>query len=200
MQSPGRLSSVEHEQSELDLNYNPVGLLGFQRAARRDGVLVADGEYVVVPMTLSREWIQGLWAKIQHYKALFWEPKHSELENFIAIITQPGWLFFEVYKDGYLVGLVYFTDVDSLSGVQMHGVMFDRKLTDKAPLAKKLLAWLFENYPINRVEVLIGAKFFATTRFLSTIGFKHEGIRRRAMLHKHKWIDQALYGILREEV
>jgi hypothetical protein len=109
-------------------------------------------------------------------------------------------LFFEVYKFGHLEGIVYFTNAAQLREVQMHGVLFERTLVDKAPLLKELIKWFFADYPIERVEVALVHKFRATMRFVERAGFKFEGIRRRAVVFRGRWANQHIYSVIREDL
>jgi RimJ/RimL family protein N-acetyltransferase len=172
-----------------------------QRPLDHHRVVVDDGEFVVLSMQLqSREWVIKLWEQLQKHRALFWEPAHAELENFASILLQPGWLFFEVYKFDRLIGLFYFTNVDKLVGIQLHGVSFDRHLSDKVPVIRSVLWWLFENFAVERVEVALAHYYRATMRFVEKVGFVREGVRRKALIHRGRWCDEHIYSITREEV
>jgi RimJ/RimL family protein N-acetyltransferase len=175
-------------------------LLRFEYSNDPNRVVMVEGDYVVVHMKfLSRAWLEELWEQIQKHKSMFWEPTHAELENFVDIVLRPGHLFFEVYKFGYLTGFFYFTNVATLTDIQLHGIAFDRKLTDKIPVVRKMISWLFENFQIERVEVAVVTRFEATMRFVERIGFVKEGTRRKAVIYRGRWRDQAMYSVTREE-
>lgn len=176
-------------------------LLRFEYSDDPNRVVMTEGDFVVVHMKLlSRAWLEELWEKVQAHRSMFWEPSHAELENFVDILFTRGWLFFEVYKFGSLIGFFYFTNVDKLTDVQFHGIAFDRRLTDKAKVIQRIIGWLFENYHLQRIEALTAVPFRATVRFLERVGFVKEGIRRKAVIYRGQWKDQAVYSVTREEV
>lgn len=200
-ESEGGSDSVGTRPEHADRDDSRASLLRFEYSNDPNRVVVTEGEYVVVHLKfMSRAWLEELWAEVQKHKAMFWEPLHGELENFVDILFQPGWLFFEVYKFGRLVGFFYFTNISKLTDIQMHGIAFDRQLTDKVPLIQKILGWLFENFAVERVEVAIVAPFKATMRFVERIGFVREGVRRKAVIYHSRWMDQVIYSVTREEV
>lgn len=182
------------------LGDNPT-LLRFEYSDDPNRVVMTEGDYVVVHMRfMSRPWLEELWEQVQKHKSMFWEPMHAELDNFVTILLQPGHLFFEVYKFGSLTGFFYFTNVGNLTDIQLHGIAFDRKLTDKIPVVRKMISWLFENFQVERVEVAVVTRFEATMRFVERVGFVHEGTRRKAVIYRSRWRDQAIYSVTREEV
>lgn len=200
-ESNSGLSSVGGGPDVVDGLADRPSLLTFDYHDDPNRVVATEGDFVVVHMKfMSRAWLEELWEQVQQHRSLFWEPQHSELENFVDILLRPGWLFFEVYKFGHLVGFFYFTNVDMLTDIQIHGVSFDRKLQDKVHVVRRMLWWLFENYHIQRVEAAIPRAFRGTVRFLDAVGFRLEGVRRLALIYNGRWKDQAIYSVTREEV
>jgi ribosomal-protein-alanine N-acetyltransferase len=53
--------------------------------------------------------------------------------------------------------------------------------------------------PLRRVRAHTDARNLASTRLLSSIGFRHEGTLRRNQLSRGEEIDEAICGLLREE-
>ena len=167
---------------------------------RLDRPVVLDGEIAVYPMVLTPEKTLHLWRQAIRHKSLFWNNAMRTAESFTQCLFDMSWLFFEVYKSGYLCGFVYFTDMIEFENVEIHAVFFDRKLTDKLTGLKLLVHWMFNNYPIERIESPIAEPFFATQRFMQKAGFKYEGTRRKGAILHGQWVDQKLYSVIREEV
>jgi len=149
---------------------------------------------------LTKERMLYLWRQSIKHKALFWHDGMRTEETFTAGLLNPCWVFFEVYKSGYLCGFVYFTDVCSFDNVQVHAVFFDRMMTDKVIVSKLLIHWMFDRYPIERIEAAIADTFYATHRFVQNLGFKYEGTRRRGTMLKGAWVDQKVYSVIREDL
>jgi RimJ/RimL family protein N-acetyltransferase len=200
-ESGGGGDSLGGGQESVDRQPNASSLLRFEYSDDPNRVVMVEGDYVVVHMKfLSPAWLGELWEQVQKHKSMFWEPKHGQIENFVDLLLQPGCLFFEVYKFGSLTGFFYFTNVATLTDIQLHGIAFDRKLTDKIPVVRRMISWLFENFQIERVEVAVVTRFEATMRFVERVGFVLEGTRRKAVIYRGRWRDQAMYSVTREEV
>ncbi len=115
---------------------------------RLDSPIALDGDIAIYRMVANPDKLRYLWRQSIKHKALFWHSGMESEERFTDAVLNPKWVFFEVYKFGYLSGLIYFTDVPDLEQVQMHAIFFDRALTDKLHVGKLLIHWMFDNYPI----------------------------------------------------
>ncbi len=166
---------------------------------RLDRPVAEDGDVRIYPMVINKDKLLYLWRQSIKHKALFWHPALTEYERFVEAMTSPGWVFFEVYKNDYLCGFVYFTGVDHLEHIQMHAIFFDRKLTDKLEVGKQLIQFMFDQYPLERIEAAIADKFHATHRFVQKLGFRYEGSRRRGVLLAGKFVDQRIFSVIRED-
>lgn len=167
---------------------------------RVDSPVAMDGDVIIYKMVASKEKLEYMWRQSVKHKSLFWHSKMGSQEMFADAMLNPSWVFFEVYKFGYLCGFVYFTDVKELEYVQMHAIFFDRALTDKLIVGKLLIHWMFDHYPIERIEAAIAEPFHATHRFVQKLGMKYEGIRRKGILLYGAWTDQKIFSVIREEV
>lgn len=194
------LHSMGIRQGQLDLDDHAIKVQRSIGNNRLDRPVVLDGELAVYPMVLTPDKTLYLWRQAIRHKSLFWNNAMKTADSFTRCLFDPSWMFFEVYKSGYLCGFVYFTDIIELENVEIHAVFFDRKLTDKLTAAKLLVHWMFDNYPMERIESPIAQPFFATQRFMQKVGFKYEGTRRKGALLHGTWVDQKLYSIIREEV
>lgn len=66
--------------------------------------------------------------------------------------------------------------------------------------AQRLLAeYLFQTYPISRVEAETDVTNIAEQRALEKAGFMREGVKRKAQWRGGEWHDLVLYGKLRDE-
>lgn len=61
------------------------------------------------------------------------------------------------------------------------------------------LNFLYSNYPVERVELNILTTNTRSIRFNEKMGFRHEGLKRRAWFCNGMLNDQVIMGLLREE-
>ena len=63
-----------------------------------------------------------------------------------------------------------------------------------------LVRHLFESLPTNRVMAVTECENVPSQRVLEALGFRREGVLRRAMFRDGRWNDAFVYGLLREEI
>jgi RimJ/RimL family protein N-acetyltransferase len=63
-----------------------------------------------------------------------------------------------------------------------------------------LLGYLFENCPTERIMAVTGSENVPSQRVLEALGFRREGVLRRAMFRGEHWSDAYIYGLLRDEL
>lgn len=62
-----------------------------------------------------------------------------------------------------------------------------------------MVDYLFLTRNINRIQAATDARNKVSQRILEKVGFKKEGTIRKASFARGRWVDEHLYGILREE-
>ncbi len=62
-----------------------------------------------------------------------------------------------------------------------------------------LVAYLFSAYAAERVSAFTDIENIPAQRVLEKVGFRREGVLRRASFRDGGWRDMALYGLLRDE-
>lgn len=145
--------------------------------------------------------LRFIWEQIQLFKALFSDMTRGDFDNFKRMILSKESFWMEVVDDkDRLVGIMYLTNTQWVIDADVHIIFFDRQLSEKAPLCKLVLQWVFENFPYRRLSATIPAIYFATIRMAKKAGFKTEGIKRESQLIGNKWVNEELLGILRSEV
>lgn len=65
---------------------------------------------------------------------------------------------------------------------------------------RMIVAYLFDNYPLARIEAETDADNLPAHKVLENVGFTREGILRNFRYHHGKWRDFAIYSILPDEV
>ena len=151
-------------------------------------------------MSLTWPKLMLLWDRLGKFRALFSDLTRGDIENFIQYVVNKYTLWLEIYKLKELVGIVSLENMHLVVDAEAHVFFMDHNLSDKVPVSKATVVWLFENFPLQRLTVQVPERHFATARFVKNLGFKVEGKKRQAVLISGKWFDVYMFGILRTEV
>lgn len=150
-------------------------------------------------MALSREKILALWDLLQKHKTLFSDLTRGDFDNWARYLVSSDSYWLEVYEGEILVGIINFTDMHQCVDTTAHMVFFDRQPHEKKPICKAVMRFMFDKFPLNRITISPPIIYYAVVRLIEALGFKHEGTKRGATLIGGKWVDQHIYGMLREE-
>jgi len=63
-----------------------------------------------------------------------------------------------------------------------------------------LVRHLYESYPTDRIMAVTESENVPSQRVLEALGFRREGVLRRAMFRSGRWNDAFVYGLLREDM
>lgn len=164
-----------------------------------DDVLVV-GRWVMRHLTLTPYKIKALWEMMQRHRTLFSDITRGDPANFLHSLMSPDSMWFEVREVGVVVGLIWFDELHNIVDCGAHIVFFDRRPTEKLPLCREALRWIFMNTAVHRITVAPPAIYHKTIKLLVSLGFTLEGRKREALLMGGNWVDQVIYGITRSEV
>lgn len=155
--------------------------------------------WTVEPMRLTDGKMLAIWGLLQRYPTLFSDLTRGDYDNFVASLCDTGTLLLEV-KDGEApVGYFKFSEMGQEVDCNAHVVFFDRKPAEKVPLGKLVSKWMFDSFPLRRITAEVPDIYTHTLRYAESIGFRKEGVRRKAVCMKGQWRDVILFGLLREE-
>lgn len=175
-------------------------MLGRSSDVVSDRPIIEHGAYKVRMMSLTWNKLLLIWAQLKRFRTLFSDLTKGDLENFIRYISSRDTLWLEVYKGKELVGIVTLEGMHKIIDVNAHVLYLDRDLADKVEVSKKIISWLFENFPFQRISVEVPEMYYATSRLVMNLGFRKEGKKRQAVLMGGKWLDVYLFGLIRSEV
>lgn len=161
---------------------------------------IEQGRWVVQDMRLSRDKLSSIWRMLKRQRTLFSDLTSNDVSNFVGAVTASNSVWFEVREHGVLVGVIYFSDLHLVTDCLAHMVFFDRNIIEKQEVCIEVMKWMFHNFPLERMTVTPPMLYKKTIHFLKVVGFKQEGLKRRASLIGGRWWDQAMYGITRQEV
>ena len=162
--------------------------------------IVTVGQYRVKTMSLTWPKLLLLWEQLKKFRALFSDLTRGDLENFIKYVVNEHTFWLEIYKAKELVGIISLENMHLVVDAEAHVFFMDHNLSDKVPVSRATVVWLFDNFPFQRLTVQVPERHYATLRFVKNLGFKSEGRKRQAVLINGKWFDVYLFGILRTEV
>lgn len=159
----------------------------------------------VYPLRLTPDTMKIFWEKARKFKYLFDMEVNSDFRKFCELLLsdgkgdqlQPTGLFWVV--DDF-VGVFYMTRIRPGLDAEVHYTFFDRRQKGREELALEMIRYAFRKYNFRRLSVEV--PMYATShafRFVESLGFRHEGRRRKAAWHNDDWFDVKLFGILKEE-
>jgi len=170
-----------------------------ERNAVSDSALIELGRYKVKMMTLTWPKLLLLWEQLKRFRTLFSDLTRGDLENFIRYVSNQDTFWLEIWCDKELVGIITCDGISKVVDIDAHVLFLDRDVADKVDICKATVAWLFSNFPLQRISVQVPTMYHATIRLVRNLGFKQEGKKRAAVLISGKWVDQYLFGITRQE-
>ena len=129
----------------------------------------------------------------------------ADAEEFVTTMcnrdrcSSPSWAL--VYQ-GTVVGIVSLTleqdDRIAIIGYGVHGDLRGQGLSVEAAFA--VIDQAFEHHAeLKKVCAHTDAENLPSMRVLEKLGFSHEGTLRKNQFVKGRFVDEAIYGILREE-
>lgn len=157
----------------------------------------------IYPMTLSPENLRKFWEKARQFRTVFGEDINNDFKRFAELfISQDGdnlrshGLFWKI--DDF-VGVYYMTHITPVEAL-VHYTFFDRRHRGREQLTREMLKFAFKRYGFWRLNVEIPLYSSPHTfGFVSSLGFKKEGRKRKAVAYKGEHFDVACFGLLREE-
>jgi hypothetical protein len=168
-------------------------------AANGEAPLFEIGSWQVKEMVLTWEKVDALWEVLKGFRSIFSDITRDDRSNFQRLLLLPDSYWLEGYESAQLNALMYFTGLNAGHEATAHMLVLDRDTSTKDILLKATAKWIFDHFPINRILAPTPQIYFATTRLLKRVGFKHEGTKRQAVLLQGRWCDIELFGLLRSE-
>lgn len=153
-------------------------------------------------MSLTWPKLLLLWEQLKQHRTLFSDITRGDIENFIGYVTNKDTLWLEIYKEKELIGIIMLENMHQIVDADAHVLFLEAHpaLTEKIPICKATISWLFSSFPLQRLTVQVPALYRATGRLVASLGFKQEGKKRQAVLIGGRWIDVYIFGLIRSEV
>lgn len=161
--------------------------------------MISVDRWVVEPVVWNDGKIVAVWGLLQRHPTLFSDLTRGSFDNFIANIRGQDTLVLEVKEGEVPVGFFKFQDMGQEVDCNAHVVFFDRKPIEKVQLGRLVSKWMFDSFPLRRISAEVPDIYRWTIDYAKRIGFKQEGVKRKAVCMKGQWRDTILFGLLREE-
>lgn len=151
-------------------------------------------------MVLTPGKAEALWEIVSKFKTLFGDFSAKTFETWAVMLTDPDSVWVEVCEGQRIAGLGIFKGMSALTECECHFLALDRQPAEKADAWRKILEWIFTQYPmLHRVTMSPPTIYYAAIRTALKIGFVHEGVKRETVMLRGRWIGQEIMSILRRE-
>jgi hypothetical protein len=151
----------------------------------------------MLPLTWPR--VFSLWDKLKRFRTLFSDLTQGDLRNFVAYLLNKDTMWLEITEDSRLSGIVVLEGLSKVIDAEAHVLFMDRELSNKVPVCKAIIKWIFSVLPLQRLTVQIPTIYMGPVRLVNELGFRREGKKRQAVLISGKWIDVFILGLTRPE-
>lgn len=137
-----------------------------------------------------------VWDKFNQFPILFDDLVRGNYEGFVRDIIDINSIV--VATGDY--GLVRVCNIVEGRNADIHLTFWDRRFKGRDEECKQALRWLFYTMKLVRATIVLPSIVFSTIKFTEVIGFRREGIVRKAWSYNKELLDLHIFGILREQV
>jgi L-amino acid N-acyltransferase YncA len=137
---------------------------------------------------------------MRQYPQVFDDVIPRTFEAFKEGMLAPTNQFYEIVQGEETLGLAAATQVRPRLDANMHVVMFDRRLRGREPVLLAAMRDFALRAQLRRMTVILPEDNRTAIKLVGRLGFKLEGVVRKAHLRDGIYRDCHLFGILAEEL
>lgn len=152
------------------------------------------------PLVLSKGKLEYLWDRMRQYPQVFDDVIPRTFEAFKEGMLAPTNQFYEILLGDETIGLAAATQVRPRLDANMHVVLFDRRLRGREPVLLDALRDFGIRAKLRRMTVVLPEDNRTAIKLVGRLGFKLEGVMRKAHLRDGIYRDYHVFGILAEEL
>src|SRR4029077_15853247 len=152
------------------------------------------------PLVLSKGKLEYLWAQMRQYPQVFDDVIPRTFEAFKDGMMAPTNQFYEFLQGEDTIGLAAATQVRVRLDANMHLVLFDRRLRGREDVIKAAMLDFARRAQLRRMTVSLPEDNKTAIKLVQRLGYKLEGVMRKAHLRDGIYRDYHIYGILGEEL
>lgn len=151
---------------------------------------------------LTPEKIKELWLEYSQHDTLFSDYTRGAVAPFLTMLFDPRSIIAEIYHLGLEqpIGALMLTRILPRFDATAHFTLWDSKAPGREPIFIGMMQLWMKEFNLHRLSVEVPGVHSGVKRMIKRLGFVEEGIRREASIHRDRWVDMTLFGILRSEV
>src|SRR5262245_4476024 len=152
------------------------------------------------PLVLTKPKLEHLWARMSQFPQVFDDVIPRTFEAFKEGMLAPTNQFYEITQGDEILGLAAATQVRPRLDANMHLVMFDRRLRGREYIIRAAMKDFARRAALRRMTVSLPEDNKTAIKLVARLGFKVEGVMRKAHLRDGVYRDYHIFGILAEEL
>lgn len=133
---------------------------------------------------------------MQEFPQVFDDYSKGDFNAFVGQLLNPRNIFVDI---GPGIGIAAGFGVRPGLDVQLHLVMFDRRLRGREGTFKQIMEYFYRALRLHRMTVIVAEDCKTAIKLTQRLGFVHEGTMRGAVMRDGSPIDAEIYGLLRSE-
>src|SRR5262245_29195027 len=152
------------------------------------------------PLILTKPKLEYLWDRMSQFPQVFDDVIPRTFEAFKEGMLAPTNQFYEILQGDETLGLAAATQVRPRLDANMHLVMFDRRLRGREEIILAAMRDFAKRAQLSRMTACLPEDNKTAIKLVTRLGFRLEGVMRKAHLRDGVYRDYHIFGILREEL
>lgn len=141
-----------------------------------------------------------LWRIASRHEVLFSDFTAGKIEPFLQILFDPSSIWLEIFREGSgPVGVAYLNHIIPRFDALGHFAVWDGVASGREEIFWLIAEWMFSNFELRRISCEIPPYQSGVIRFTKRLGFKQEGVKREAVVHRGRWFPLLLFGMTLED-
>lgn len=150
---------------------------------------------------LITEWLNNI--GFQGMYTPLMQNSKEEMKSRFSDVNRDDKEFIIEKKDGTKIGLVTYFMVKggpyNFLEIGYYMILSERKKGYCTEAVKLFIDYLFLSQALERIQATTDSRNIASRRVLEKVGFREEGIIRKALFMRGSYVDISLFSILRDE-
>lgn len=146
--------------------------------------------------------IQEIWLEYSQHDVLFSDYTAGQVEPFLDMLFDPRAIIAEIYRvdTETSAGLMMMNRIIPRFDAMGHFNFWNSKVRGKELMFWKMMEMWMDEFNLHRMSAETPVFMRGLIRMIERLGFTDEGTRREGTIHKGKWMDLQMFGILRSEL
>lgn len=144
--------------------------------------------------------IAELWKLSSAHEVLFSDETMGKVDPFVLVAINPASAWLEIAKDEQTVGVAYITSVKLGFDADAHFAFWDGIAGGRESVILMIAEWLMDRYKLKRLSASTPPYQGGTIRFIKSLGFVQEGVKRDAVFRHGELFPLIEFGMTRGEL